>query len=786
MKLQLPHTVRLVGGLLAGALVVTASPLVGLPAAQAAEALPPAANPIGADAFCDGAPADNPFTDIGTETAATRATILCLVATEVTTGVTATKYLPSGSVSRRQMALFIKRLADLANELETTGLTGLPVYDGTEDYSDIGAESSEVKEAIGQLSQAKIVSGTSATFYKPSALVTRRQMAAFVNRLQEFLTGTPFTSTGNYFDDDDGDPGEADLNALAGAGIFQGDGQGSVFPGASLTRRQMANILMRDAQVMLAAGDIRRPFSSLSLDVKPTSTSTLTWVDNPETPSNTADDRVYTASNLEAGATYKVALFPSGNVRLETNGLTFADANADNQADGAGSAAADILTVNGQSNELPVASAQPVNGSITFTVDGDNADETIVPVVWLDRGPHANQLDLVVPTTANSDPKPPSEAVGAGGAISYVPVQAAFGAHTSSDVTSVNISNNFFVAQTDVEHPALSETFYYDSNDVFQHIGTGITLAQFESMISPRDTLTIHYEQNAPGVSTFNITADAAPVAPNIKSIAVKNADGGASANDVQVTITPPPDNASGVTYALEQRSDTQGETDTQAPPPYPNAPPTCSNGVTSWTAWAPTSTTSTANANGTLTLNRPNAANGCHDYRIVAKNPVSGTTATGSAWSATSGSVGVQVPANLVAPISTSLTQTNGGSGTGAVAGSLDRSDTITIVFNRAMNPGGRIRFRDGDGTVVDVTCGAAAPYAACSVNTDPVFAGGSIQQARRVLTVKLLADPTPVTPGTSPDLAIATGVAIEHSGVTDQSGTGWNIAGSSDTALA
>jgi hypothetical protein len=157
------------------------------------------------------------------------------------------------------MALFVKRLGDLANQLEETELADLPPYDQIPDYPDVVLEQPAFREAIGQLTQATIVQGYADGTYRPAALVSRRQMAAFVNRLHRHLTGTPFTTSNDYFDDDEGDSGESDLNALASVGIYQGDGAGHVDPGGQLTRRQMASILLRYAQVLFAAGDVHRP-----------------------------------------------------------------------------------------------------------------------------------------------------------------------------------------------------------------------------------------------------------------------------------------------------------------------------------------------------------------------------------------------------------------------------------------------------------------------------------------------------------------------------------------------
>ncbi|MEX2292756.1 MAG: S-layer homology domain-containing protein [Acidimicrobiales bacterium] len=783
MKFDLRRPQRLIAGVLAGAMALTASPLLSMDLASAADALPAAANPLADGAFCDGAPTENPFTDLGGETISTRDTILCLVATDVSTGKTSTTYAPSSSVTRRQMALFIKRLADLANALETSGLTALPTYDGSPDYTDLDAESSLVRQAVGQLSQAGIVTGTSATRYSPSGLVSRRQMAAFVNRLQEFLTGAPFTATGDYFDDDDGDSGEDNLNAMAERGIFQGDGAGNVFPGASLTRRQMALILMRDGQVMLDDGDVERPFSdsNQTITVTPTDATTLTWFANPEVPSRSGDDREYVASGLTAATTYKIALFPAHNITTVNGRLVFADADGTpNRADGPGSTAAGITVVNGAANASDVASAQPINGDITFQVDGDSSEESLIPVVWLDQGAYANELDLTGPSSSRS-PKEPSEAFGVGGVTNYVPIEATLGTHGGVTVASANIANNYFTSSADTT-PHGPETFHYDVDDVFQYQGTGITLAQFESMISNLDTVTVIYEPEPADASTFNITADSTPSAPAISGVVVRNLDGDAQANDVEVTFTPPFQNSAGTIYTL-QRASVGNDLNTN----------TCGgdNDVAATTGWIDVSATSKVNADGTHTLTNSNVAGGCYDYRVKATNPSSpgaGAFATGTSWVTTNDN-GVEVAgAAATAPTSTYMTSSN-GTGT-AVPGTLDKGDTITVVFSKTMGApvdGDKIRFTDADGTVMDVICGALK--ATCTLDGGLSFVGGALRAANTVIELDLLADPTPLDPpqpGTVSDLQIASAAAMSQTGFADTTDNAWNIAGSSDKSLA
>jgi hypothetical protein len=390
---------RLIAALLAGVLALSASPLLGV--AGAADPLPPLANPIADGAFCDGAPSEHPFTDLGGESAATRDTIICLVNTGITQGTTPTTYSPGGTVTRRQMAVFIKRLADLFNELETSPLNDLPAYDNVPDYSDVTPLDSGA-EAIGQLSQADIVGGFPDGTFRPNAPVTRRQMAAFVNRLQDFLTGSPYSTSGDFFDDDNGDPGEDNLNALASVGIFQGDGQGNVTPGGNLTRRQMANILLRDAQVFFADGLIESPFA--------TTNETLEFT--PDTPATTqalldtgadqpGDNRTYTASNLPANAGgYRITLVEADNVTNTSGDITFAEDGATGFAD-AGTPSAQIITVNGlppvpanlSADGSSVGAVQPVGGTITVVIDATVAG-SVIPVIYTDQGGVNTRLNI--------------------------------------------------------------------------------------------------------------------------------------------------------------------------------------------------------------------------------------------------------------------------------------------------------------------------------------------------------------------------------------------------------
>lgn len=249
---------RLFAGFLAAVLALTVAPIIGL-ASPAGAAHLTVAEPIGPGNFCEDAGNQEPFTDVSDDDPS-RDEIACLVATQITTGVTATTYEPNSFVSRRQMALFLVRTAAEADRLEIgDNIEELPAP-GDADFSDIDDESQSVQNAISQLEQAGVAGGFPDGTYRPEAPVSRRQMAAFIDRLYEYLTGEALPADEDYFEDDDDDSQAAQdsTNAVAEAGIFIGNTDGTFRPAQEITRRQMANVLTRFLQVLFENGEINK------------------------------------------------------------------------------------------------------------------------------------------------------------------------------------------------------------------------------------------------------------------------------------------------------------------------------------------------------------------------------------------------------------------------------------------------------------------------------------------------------------------------------------------------
>lgn len=231
--------------------------------ASAAYALPPVVGKQTTTAFCANLHYFyNPFDDDGDSIF--EAVIECLAYAGVTSGgpggTGPRQYGPDLAVSRGQMASFIARELDTAERLGTGhGVGRLQAFDGSNDFPDVPAGNVHL-EAINRLAQAGIAlggpGGRSPAEFGPNLPVSREQMASFINRSHELLTGATLAGSGDHFSDDDGSSHEANIEAMATAGIAVGDGRGSYGPARVVTRGQMAAFLVRHLAVVQESGQI--------------------------------------------------------------------------------------------------------------------------------------------------------------------------------------------------------------------------------------------------------------------------------------------------------------------------------------------------------------------------------------------------------------------------------------------------------------------------------------------------------------------------------------------------
>lgn len=152
-------------------------------------------------------------------------------------------YAPLQDVTRGQLASFLARL------IRRTGGT-LPA--GPNAFRD--DDSSAHAANIDALFQAGIVEGFPDGTFRPDAPIRRDQLASFVARAATYRRGVALPAGPDFFDDDDGNEHEANIQALALAGIVQGTAPRLYSPLDDLTRQQMASSLVRLLDLLVEEG----------------------------------------------------------------------------------------------------------------------------------------------------------------------------------------------------------------------------------------------------------------------------------------------------------------------------------------------------------------------------------------------------------------------------------------------------------------------------------------------------------------------------------------------------
>src|SRR3954469_5237169 len=136
---------RLGAALAAGALAVGFLPVAALTGTASAAAPTPTA--VDTSAFCANTPPDNPFTDLPASDVHFD-NVLCMAFAGITQGTTPTTYSPSTNVRRDQMASFIARSIDTANDLEDPAGPDAPLTDLPASSPDaFGDDTGDVHEA---------------------------------------------------------------------------------------------------------------------------------------------------------------------------------------------------------------------------------------------------------------------------------------------------------------------------------------------------------------------------------------------------------------------------------------------------------------------------------------------------------------------------------------------------------------------------------------------------------------------------------------------------------------
>ena len=201
-------------------------------------------------ACVDAAIGDAGFTDMDGH--AFEAEANCLAHYNITKGTSEGVYSPSASVTRLQMALFLARAA---------GPAGIELLEPAEDqgFTDIDGLSTEIQDAINQIAEVGIIKGTSDTAFSPDGMVSRADMAVFLDAFVKEAPIGPGGLGGEISDHDDIGPLDDAFDDVGGVsfgaygairrvyelGIAKGTSESMFSPNALVTRGQMAAFITR-------------------------------------------------------------------------------------------------------------------------------------------------------------------------------------------------------------------------------------------------------------------------------------------------------------------------------------------------------------------------------------------------------------------------------------------------------------------------------------------------------------------------------------------------------------
>lgn len=590
----------------------------------------------------------------------------CIVGYGVARGTGTHTFDPGASVTRGQMATF------LANTLVASGRTrpaNLPDAFGDDDASTHEAN-------IDWLAAEGVAGGFTDGTYRPSALVTRAQMATFLNNLIREVTGSRLASSTDYFWDEDGNPHEPSINGLASRGIVTGTGDSRYSPNDAVTRQQMAGFLAREVDHLVDERHIDVPFGPDRLAVDPTTAVRLDTSDN--TSASTADRgaRTYTVAVPIGIERVDIALFPAATVTIASDGTPRFASNAPIAAN----AGTSIETVNGVTIDVAGGATDVVRVSnvavkdhrVVFRIDA-TVIHAVVPVVWTDTiEPTQDRLDLESGATT-STPKPARETVAVGGAVAWGPAEPATGTNLGvGTVRDVNITAGWYTLDTGGS-TAADHLLRFTGTDAYAYTASAepkagspgpITHTQFQTWLSAGDR--IDPGAYDPGKSAHVVTGDV-PSAPS-SIAAVVQQDG-----KVKITFTKPTNPVAddvASSYRLERAPVSGSTVGTFAEVRFQAA-----NLVAEF-------------------LDTPTAA-GTYVYRVFARSVTGNSPASAMA----------QVSVTAPPPATTaSAVIDNGANNSGNANQVLDFGDQLQFIFDRAISIAGNweLVLVDADGTQV------------------------------------------------------------------------------------
>jgi endoglucanase len=163
----------------------------------------------------------------------------------ITEGVDRTSFAPGAQVRRDQVATFLHRV------LERTEL--LPASPPRRGFGDVPAGHAH-QRGIEVLAGLEVINGTGDGRFSPGLPATRGQMASLIVRLHEEVVGEPVAPSQHGFTDTAGSPHEDNIRRLVALEVTTGHDDGTFRPSAAVTRGQMAAFVMRYVDHLVAEG----------------------------------------------------------------------------------------------------------------------------------------------------------------------------------------------------------------------------------------------------------------------------------------------------------------------------------------------------------------------------------------------------------------------------------------------------------------------------------------------------------------------------------------------------
>ena len=665
--------------------------------------------------------------------------INCIASFDIVKGYADGTYRPSVPVTRAQMATYI------VNEMTVAGYEFAAQPDDA--FTD---DDGNVHEGdINKLADAGVVKGDGNGNYHPNQVVSRAQMASYVNQAVGAVTGTTPTANSDYFTDDDGSVHEGNINALASLGVVQGDGQGHYLPADAVRRAPMASFVARSGDYLAEQGDWPNPNAlDTAYQPDPAAPDTLTY----------AEVREY-AVEVAEGTKVNVALFPAGDVTIANRGATFHDTATPSGVADLGATDARIIAVNGSriTDTQQVNDAAGFGTTLTIAVQS-TADANVVPVFWTDtEGGTDHALDLDSSDAA-------TEPIGVGGEATWSLTEAATG---SSTPVVQGFATGMFATTN-------GDTYAYASGDTFEYKSQAVSQSDFSSMLSAGDVLSIDYDRS--GASTFNITQDVTKVPAAPIAFPVDGANNDDVADYAGLLFTLPYGNNPATTYTLQRQDVTN---------PL-NASGSCQGASSPASdSWDDVTTL----ADGTTAYTDGPLADGCYVYRIQTESPVqqAASPSDASEQVETGGTIDDTPPTIDSAKVTADNTAASDCTNADATnTGKADACDVHTFTFSENMASAiatGWYRVSDADGTIADIVCENNADKqanATCSYSDATPAGTPAALASPATLTVTLTADPTIVQAGSTPGLQYPATVVALSSGWKDAAGNHVTFQGS------